>query len=331
MFQVGITRNCVALADEPGLFREDYFAELGRTTNLAFDFFDMSVGFLTPAHTDRYDAIIALQPGVTAASFGPNRRSRMLVTTGSGVDTIDIDACTDAGVLLCNTPDGASQSMATGTLSFILALSYKLIAKDRLTRSGDWRQRMSMIGDGLPGKVVGSLGFGHIARALFPLLPPLGLTAIAQARNPDPVVAAAFGVELVDFDQLLGRSDFLCLNCPLTAETSGIIDARALRKMKPGASLINVSRGPLVDEAALFEALSQGRLAGAALDVFAVEPTPADNPLLGLDTVIATPHCLGFTEQSFRKIAADTVRAVVTLQQGGRPAHVLNPTAWARL
>jgi phosphoglycerate dehydrogenase-like enzyme len=247
------------------------------------------------------------------------------VTTGSGVDTIDIDACSAAGVLVCNTPDGVAKPMAIATLSFILALSHRLPAKDRLTRSGDWQQRRQMIGVGLAGKVVGSLGFGRIAQALFPLLAPLGMRALAAARHPDPMRAAALGVELVGFEQLLERSDFLCLNCPLTEETRGLIDDRALRRMRHGSYLINVSRGPVVDERALYHALIEGRLAGAALDVFAVEPTPIDNPLLGLDNVIATPHCIGFNEDSFRQIAADVVKTLIARQRGEPPDHMLNP------
>jgi D-3-phosphoglycerate dehydrogenase len=251
-------------------------------------------------------------------------RLRHIARFGSGFDTVDVPACTQAGILVTIAPDGVRRPVATMIVTFILALAQKLLIKDKLTRAGRWAERTGFMGEGLTGKVVGSIGLGSIARETFGLLQPFGTVHIATSPRADPAEAAREGVRLVDLDTLLREADFVTLNCPLTPETRGLIGARELGLMKPTAYLINTARGPIVDEAALNRALADRRIAGAALDVFAEEPTPADNPLLALDNVIVTPHSLCWTDECFRGCAESAFTAIVDAFQGRRPAHPVN-------
>ena len=180
------------------------------------------------------------------------------------------------------------------------------------------------MGIGLTGKVFGSIGFGNIGREVFRLLRPLDMVHIACDPVAQPEAAAALGVRLVDFDTVLREADFVSVNCPLLPTTRHLVDAGALARMKPTAFLINTARGPIVDEAALTEALAARRIAGAALDVFAEEPTPRDNPLLAFDNVIATPHSLCWTDECFRRIAEDAFASVVAVARGAAPVNVVN-------
>ncbi|HEX3500227.1 MAG TPA: NAD(P)-dependent oxidoreductase, partial [Stellaceae bacterium] len=272
-----------------------------------------------------YDAIVLLMPRVTARTLaGAGRRLRIVARFGVGYDNVDTDACTRAGVVLTITPDGVRRPVATIILTFVLALSHRLFVKDRLTKAGRWNERTDHMGVGLTGKVFGSIGFGNIGREAFRLLRPLDMVHIACDPVARPEDAAALGVRLVDLDTLLREADFVSVNCPLSPATRHLVDAAALAKMKPTAFLINTARGPIVDEAALTAALAARRIAGAALDVFDQEPTPADNPLLALDNVITTPHSLCWTDECFRRIAEDAFSSVVAMARGEVPVNVVN-------
>ncbi|MBV9524118.1 MAG: dehydrogenase, partial [Alphaproteobacteria bacterium] len=284
---------------------------------------------VTPAQGALYDAIIVLKPRVTAAVLSAaDRRLKLVARIGVGYDNIDTQALTRAGVVLTITPDGVRRPVATVILTFILALAQRLLIKDKLTRRGRWDERTRHMGDGLTGKVVGSIGFGNIGQELFRLLRPLDMVHLACDPAARPQSAAALGVDLVDFETVLRRSDFLCINCPLSPATRHLIGGRELGLMKRSAYLVNTARGPIVDEAALYAALVQGRLAGAALDVFEVEPTPPDNPLLQLENVIATPHSLCWTDECFRRMAEDAFASVIAFVNGEAPRHVVNPAAF---
>jgi D-3-phosphoglycerate dehydrogenase len=326
-FRVGIARNCIEMDGGRGLFNRGDFAALGQVAGLTYDFIGEAGPGITPRQTAEYDAIFALQPVVTADSFADDVRLKFLSLSGAGFDTVDIDACTRAGVMAANIPDAVAKPVALAILTFILALSHKLMIKDRLTRAGRWRERIDFMGDGLAGKTVGSIGFGNIARESFRLLRPLDMVLIANSPRADPAAAVAEGVRLVDFETVMRASDFLCINCPLKPDTFHLIDAKALSLMKPTAYLINTSRGPVVDEQALYTVLKEGRIAGAGLDVFDQEPTPADNPILALDTVIVTPHALCWTDACFQSIATKAVEAIVAVGEGRLPRHLINPAA----
>jgi phosphoglycerate dehydrogenase-like enzyme len=324
-FRVGLTRDCRGTDGKTPVFDPVAFELLRAEKSLVFEILAEGGDEVTPEQAARYDALVVLMPRVTARTLaGADRRLRIVARFGVGYDNVDTEACTRAGVVLTITPDGVRRPVATIILTLVLALSQRLFVKDRLTKSGRWKERTDHMGIGLTGKIFGSIGLGNIGSEAFRLLRPLDMVHIAcdpVARTED---AAALGVRLVDLDTLLREADFVSVNCPLSPATRHLVDAAALAKMKPTAFLINTARGPIVDEAALTEALAARRIAGAALDVFDQEPIPADNPLLALDNVITTPHSLCWTDECFRRIAEDAFTSVVAVARGMAPVNVVN-------
>ncbi|MEJ8852284.1 2-hydroxyacid dehydrogenase [Variovorax rhizosphaerae] len=324
-FRVGITPDVLGSNGEPIFGRE--VLGLLDADGIAWEYMAKEEGgVVTPAQAARYDAICAMLTRVTAASLaGPDRRLKLIARFGVGYDTIDVPACTAAGVMLTIAPDGVRRPVATSALTFVLMLAQKVLIKDRLTRTGRWSEKLDHIGTGLTGRTLGSIGLGNIGAELFRLARPLEMNGIAHDPFADPALAAELGVRLVDMDTLFRESDFLCVNCPLSEATRGLVSARLLGLMKPSAYLINTARGPIVDERALHDAISSGRLAGAGLDVFEEEPTPVSNPLLQFDNVIVTPHGICFTDECMRRLAESAFRAVLDVAAGRTPPYVVNP------
>jgi D-3-phosphoglycerate dehydrogenase len=323
-YHVGLTRECFG-PDGKLVFDPIALEPLRAAPGVTFEFMDKATPSVTPEQAAQYDAIICRGPLVDRASLsGMDRRVRLIARFGAGVDKTDIDACTEAGVIVTNTPDAVRRPVASVILLLILALSHKLLAKDRITRTGRWAERMNFMGEGLTGKTVGSLGLGNIAQEMFRILRPFDMRFIGYSRNPDRSRMHALGVELTDKEAVFSRADFVCINTPLTAETRRMIGDRELGLMKPSAYFINTARGAVVDEQALYRALKDRRIAGAALDVFEQEPTPPDNPILTLDNVIVTPHSLCITDESYRNIAQSAIGSALELARGEIPVHVVN-------
>jgi len=324
-FRLGLTRDCLTPDGDRANFDARAFDVLD---GLPWEFLPAFAEAITPDDAARYDAILSLRPALTAASLaGGEHRLKLLARFGAGFDNVDMDAATRAGVLVTNTPDGVRRPVATTVLTFILALSHKLMIKDRLTRTGRWAERTRFMGEGLIGKVVGSIGFGSIAQEAFRLLMPLNMVHLAFSPSRHPAEAAALNVREVDLDTLLRESDYVCINAPLTPASRRMIGVRELTLMKPGAYLINTGRGQIVDEPALYAALAEGRIAGAALDVFEQEPVLPDNPILKLDNVIVSPHSLCWTDECYRGIAESAFRSVIAVASGRRPTYLVNPDA----
>ncbi len=327
-FKLGITRDCLTPDGDRPNFDERAFAVLDGVPGLAWEFLPDFADTITAADAARYDAILSLRPALTAASLaGDDIRLKLLARFGAGFDNVDLGACEQAGVLVANTPDGVRRPVATTILTFILALSHKLMIKDHLTRTGRWSERTRFMGEGLVGKVVGSIGFGSIAQEAFRLIKPLDMVHLAYSPSRHPDEAAALNVREVDLDTLLRESDYVSIACPLTRTNRRMIGARELGLMKATAYLVNTGRGQLVDEPALYAALAEGRIAGAALDVFETEPVAPDNPILKLDNVIVSPHSLCWTDECYRGIAESAFRSVVAVATGGKPDHLVNPAA----
>jgi D-3-phosphoglycerate dehydrogenase len=322
-FRIGITRDTLR-ADGTSIFDRralDLFAD----PQFEYEFIADNVKELTAAHGAQYDALCVLNPKVPAAVVsGPDRRVKIVARMGVGYDSVDVAACTAHGVILTNTPDGVRRPVATSILLLILALSHKLLVKDAITRAGLWAETIAHMGDGLTGKTVGSLGVGNIGSELFRLLAPLGMVHVAFDPYVTPEAAATLGVRLTDKDTVLRESDFVCVNTPLTPETRRMVGEREFALMKPTACFINTARGPIVDEKALYTALVERRIAGAALDVFEQEPVALDNPILKLDNVIVTPHSICWTDEFFRNNAESAFRAVVAVATRGVPTYVVN-------
>jgi D-3-phosphoglycerate dehydrogenase len=284
---------------------------------------------VTPDFAARHDVLCAMLESVGPKGLGrADQRLRLVARFGVGYDLIDVPACTAHGVLLTLAPDGVRRPVATNVITFVLCLAQKLFLKDRLTREGRWAEKTSHMGMGLTGRTLGLVGVGNIGAEVFRLARPFEMKHIAYDPAVRPGQLQGLDVEMVgSLDELMRRSDFVSINCPLNERTRGLIGAREIALMKPTAFLINTARGPIVQERALYEALAARRIGGAGLDVFEVEPTPRDNPILALDNVIVTPHGLCFTDECFTGIARNTFEAVRALADGAVPRYVVNEDA----
>ncbi|MFL5111743.1 MAG: NAD(P)-dependent oxidoreductase [Microvirga sp.] len=284
------------------------------------------------ADLEGFDALILLGSRFDERSIPADGRLAVVARFGVGYDTVDVAACTKAGIALVITPDGVRRPVAVTVLTLMLALASRLFAKDRITRMGPqgWAMRSDYMGLGLTGRTLGLLGVGNIGAEVLRLAAPLDMRFIAHDPYIEPAKARALGADLVDLDTLFREADFVSINVPLGDNTRGLVGARLLGLMKPTAYLINTARGPIVDERALYRALAEGRLAGAGLDVFEEEPTPTDNPLLGLDNVVVTPHGICFTDECMRRLAESAFRAALDVAAGRKPPYIVNPEALAR-
>lgn len=268
------------------------------------------------------DGLFHFSPVVSAASLDGVDRLVILARHGVGLDFIDLDACTERGIAVTITPAGITRPMASAAVTLVLALSHRLGERDRLLRAGRWTDgRFDLRGLGLTGRTLGIVGYGRIGREVVRLLRPWELRVLVSQRSDpgDP------DVEHVPLDVLLEESDVVVLACPLTPETHHLIDGARLGRMKPGALLVNVARGPIVDQSALAEALRGGRLGGAGLDVFEDEPVDLADPILTAPHVAVTPHALGYWDQLFRDCVAATCGALLDIAAGRIPADIANP------
>lgn len=273
-----------------------------------------------------FDALILLAHRFDAGSVPKSGRLSVVARFGVGYDTVDVEACTRAGIALVITPDGVRRPVAVSVITFMLALTGKLMIKDKLTRqaAAGFAERSQHMGVGLVGRTLGSLGIGNIGAEVFRMAKPFDMKFIAHDPFADKRVAEELGIELVGIGDLFRRADMLSVSCPLTPETRHIVNAERLALMKPTAYLINTARGPIVDQKALTKVLQERRIAGAGLDVLEQEPPEADDPILKLDNVILAPHALCWTDQCFAGNGAADVRAVLEVQHGREPRGVVN-------
>jgi phosphoglycerate dehydrogenase-like enzyme len=283
-------------------------------------------GVITAKDLEGYDALILLIPRIEPESFPSDGRLAVIARFGVGYDTVNVQACTDHDCALVITPDGVRRPVAVSIITFMLALTGKLMPKDRITRQGPegWARRNEHMGVGLVDRTLGQLGIGNIGAEVFRLAKPFGMRFIAHDPYADPKVAQELGVRLVGLEELFRQADVLSVSCPLNDETHHIVNAERLALMKPGAYLINTSRGPVVDEKALAKVLQERRIGGAGLDVFEQEPSPKGNPLYKLDNVLLTPHALCWTDQCFAGIGAADVKAVFDVMHGRVPTGIVN-------
>ncbi|MDP9366306.1 MAG: dehydrogenase [Chloroflexota bacterium] len=325
-FRVGVTRDFLKPDGTIGL-GDVGLGLLDDAAGVAWEFLAEDAPALRADQVRGYDALIVLGPKVTAETVADADRLAIVARFGVGYDSVDVEACTHGGVLVTNTPDGVRRPMATAILTFLLALTHRLVEKDRLTRSGRWGDKLDYMGRGLTGRVLGSIGLGNIGRELFRLAAPLEMRHLAHDPYVEPQDAAALAVELVDLETLLATSDFVVVNCALTSETRRLLDARRLALMKPSAFLVNAARGPIVDQAALTSALRERRIAGAALDVFEEEPVDPNDPLLALENVVVAPHSLCWTDEWALLTGRSACGAVLDVAAGRVPRYVVNREA----
>jgi len=252
-------------------------------------------------------------------------RLRLLVTTGMRNAAIDVEAATNLGILVCGTSGGPEGPPAELTWGLLLALARHIPREDADVRAGHWGTTLGM---SLEGKVLGVLGLGRLGGRVATVGVAFGMSVIAWSQNLTAERAAQYGATLVRRDELFSRSDIVTVHVQLSARTRGLVGARELGLMKPTAYLINTARGPIVDEAALVQALQARTIAGAGLDVFDQEPLPPGHPFLSLDNTLLVPHIGYVTEDQYRVRYRETVDNVAAYLRG-EPLRVLNPQALA--
>jgi D-3-phosphoglycerate dehydrogenase len=235
-----------------------------------------------------------------------------------GVDAIDLEAARQAGIVVCNTPGANANSVAELAIGLMLSLARNLPVAFQATKAGEWPRLSGLT---LEGKTIGLIGFGTIGQQVARLLSGFNCTILAY----DPVIRQAPpevpNVQILSSEEVIQRSDFLSLHCALTAETKAMVNAEFLAQMKPGSFLINTARGELIDEGALFDALHDGKLSGAALDVFTRQPPGKEHPLLGLPQVIATPHTGAHTDSATNAMGWMALRECLAVLRGENPLH----------
>ena len=249
-------------------------------------------------------------------------------TTGAGVDTVDVGACTRAGVLVVNQSGGNATAVAEHTLGLMLGLSRRITESDRRLRRERGYRREELMGGDLRGKTLGLVGLGEAGRRVAPLAAAFGMTVLAYDPYLDADEVQARGARPAGLEELLGASDFVSLHCPYSDETAGMFGREAFAAMKPGAFFISTARGGIHDELALAEALKAGRLGGAGIDVWEPEPPALDHPLLGLDNVIATYHVAGVTHEARRNMQVMASDQIIAVLRGERPPRLVNPEVW---
>ena len=252
-------------------------------------------------------------------------------TNGAGYDTVNLEACTKAGVLVVNQAGGNREAVAEHVLGMMLSLSKRIIETDRYMRRQPGINRNLYLGNDIHGKTVGIVGLGHVGSRVAELC--RGLFAM-RVLAYDPYLSAETmrtrGADKVALDDLLRQADFVSVNCPRTAETVGMIGARQYALMQPHAFFINTARGGIHDEAALAKALQEKRLAGAGLDVWETEPPPVEHPLLAFDNVLVSPHTAGVTREARANMGRIAAEQLIGLFDGKPVPRVLNPEVWPR-
>ena len=252
-------------------------------------------------------------------------------SNGAGYDPVDVEACTEAGVLVVNQSGGNAHSVAEHALGMLLTLSKRILEADRALRREANVNRNALMGTEAQGKTIGVVGLGNVGRRIAALCKGLlDMKVVAHDPYLSQAEIAARGAEKVELDELLRRSDYVSISCPLTKESRGMIGAREFALMQPHAYFITTARGFIHDEAALVGALRDKLIAGAGLDVWSKEPPPPDHPLLQFDNVLASPHTAGVTREARANMGRIAAAQILDALDGKRPPRIINPEVWPR-
>lgn len=320
-FRIGVTRD-VRRADGSLTFAPTADLSALEVDGVEWAFLAEDARPLTPELLAGIDGLYHFSAPLTAAGLnGAVDRLAIIARHGVGLDFFDVDVCTERGIMVTITPGGVIRPMASAAATLVLSLSHRLRERDRALHEGDWGAgRFAPAGTGLAGRTLGVIGYGRIGREVVRLLAPWQMRVLVTQRTP----LAEQGVTFVPLETLLADADVVVVSCPLTDETRGLLDDRRLRLMKPTAFLVNVARGAIVDQRALVDALRDGRLAGAGVDVVDPEPLPADDPLLALPNVVGAPHSLGYTDELVRGCVDGACDALLAVAAGRIPADIVN-------
>jgi phosphoglycerate dehydrogenase-like enzyme len=322
-FRVGVTRTLLK-PDGTYDLSELGLDRLAGTDGIELGFLDELTEVVQAEQLRGLDAVVVENCGVAATSVEGLDRLAIVARYGSGYDAVDLEACTRNSVLVTNAPVAVRRPMATANLAFLLALSLRMLTKDRLTRQGRWDESLALLGMGLIGRTFGLVGMGNIGRETLRLIAPLEMRCLVHDPYLGDEAIRAAGAVPASLETLLGEADFVCIAVPLTAGTRGLIGEPQLRLMKPTAFLINASRGAIVDQRALTRALVDGTIQGAGLDVLEQEPIASGDPLLALDNVILTSHSLGNTDECFVLAGQSAGESILDVAAGRVPRFVVN-------
>ncbi|MGD2201290.1 MAG: hydroxyacid dehydrogenase [Candidatus Bathyarchaeota archaeon] len=241
---------------------------------------------------------------------------------GIGCDHVDLEAAAELGKTVLNTPYALADSVAEMAIALMLALTRRVVSADKAVRTGEWHRKYGDLrGIELKGKTIGIIGLGKIGTGIARRLKGFGVELIYHSRTRKPGVEVDLSLENVTLDELLSRSDIISLSLPYTPETHHLISEERMEAMKDGAMIVNTARGRVIDQEALERALEKGKLAGAALDVFEVEPLDPDSPLAGMDTVVLTPHLAASSEEAMRRMAVQVSEGVLKVLNGEPPDY----------
>jgi len=277
---------------------------------------------------ERAEVLLVSSAPITREFMSALPRLKGVVRSGIGVDTVDVDAATDLGVMVANVRNFCLDEVSEHALALMLAVTRKIVYADRMIRRGGWVagvQESLLPMRRLSGRTLGLVGFGQIARRMALRAKAFGLEVLASDPYVSPETAGALGVQLLPLAELLPKSDFISLHVPLTPETHHLINDNAFALMKPGAILINVARGPVVDETALERALAEGRLAGAGLDVLEEEPIKIPHPLLRFENVVMTCHYASCSLEAYAEMRRVMSEQAAQILRGEFPKYLVNP------
>ena len=270
------------------------------------------------------DAVINTYAQLEAEMIEGMDHCRLVIRNGIGLNTIDVDACNRKGIMVGNIPTYCIEEVATHAVAHILTLNRKMIPYDKSVRTGVWDVKKGIPIHSVVGATLGLVGFGKIPRLVATRAMALGMNIITY----DPFVSAeeakSAGAEKVEMDDLLAKSDFISIHCPLTPDTRGMFDYAAFQAMKDGAYIINTARGPIINEPDLVRALEDGLIGGAGLDVLMDDHGGAGNPLFRFDNVVRTPHAAWYSEESILRRRTQTVESVIEVLEGREPFSFVN-------
>lgn len=276
-------------------------------------------------------AVLAGSEPHTRRVIASSAELRVIARMGVGFDAVDVAACDELGVIITTTPGCNHDAVGEHAIALLMGVARDFPRQDMAVRRGKWvRQALPRV----EGSTIGIVGLGRIGRAVAWRAAGLGMKVVAFEPYADKAFCEKWNIEIVSLDDLLARSDYVTLHCPSTSESRHLMNAARFAKMKPGSVLINTARGPLVDEAALIDALKSGHLRAAGLDVFEKEPLPTDSPLVGMENVLLAGHVAGLDQESHDATYAMGAEIIVTLARGGRPPaeaiqNKRNLTAWS--
>ena len=305
--------------------------QLKTTSDIELNFFKEHKPEIDPEQLKDYQGVIVMSPKVTKFSLSESHNFLAICRFGVGYDGVDVNACTESDVVLCITAGAVNRPVAEATVGWMIALGHRMINKDQLVRKGLWYQSSKYMGCELRDKILGVVGLGGIGLSVIELLKGFGMK---KTLIYDPFIdenkARELNVKKVELDELMKESDFITVHCPLNEHTIDIISYRELDLMKSSSFIINTARGGIINEDALYAALSKNHIAGAALDCFNNEPIIKPHRFGELENVMLAPHSIAWTQELFRDMGKICSKNLIDISNGIRPNGVVNPEVFDR-